>query len=89
VREQLLLKAHQTKGHEARTVRLNAQAQTQIERYLRSIDHDSNQPLFISRANMRFSPNSLVQVFGRIFKAFSRHGNIALNEAQFIWRIKV
>lgn len=69
VREQILLRSHQTKGHEARTVRLNVQAQAEIERYLRTINRSGNEPLFKSKACKRFSANSLVQVFGRLFDA--------------------
>ena len=70
VREQIQLSAAQTKGHTARTVLLNAQVQRELEQYgkhqgVRAI----GSPLFASKAGMAFSPNSLVQVFARIYKA--------------------
>lgn len=69
VRQQILLKPHQTKGRHARTVLLNTQAQDELERYLRGGSRDATQPLFLSKARKRFNPNSLVQVFGRLYDA--------------------
>lgn len=70
VRVQVLLKPHQTKGKHARTVLLNAQAQAEIGRYLRGRARDeADTPLFVSKLAKRFSPNSLVQVFGRLYDA--------------------
>ena len=67
VKDQILLKKHQTKGNEARTVLLNTNAQHEIEIYMRNNKRDKTQPLFISKAGTRFSSNSLCQVFGRIY----------------------
>jgi integrase/recombinase XerD len=67
VREQVLLRAHQTKGHEARSVLLNTQAQAELERYLRNVSRKGDEPLFISKALKRFSANSLCQVMGRLY----------------------
>ena len=69
VREQILLKAHQTKGRHARTVLLNTQAQMELERYLRAEHSGADSPLFTSKVNKRFSANSLVQVLGRLYDA--------------------
>ncbi len=69
VREQVLLKPHQTKGRHARTVLLRAQAQAEIDRYLRGRTQEADWPLFVSKLGKRFSPNSLVQVFGRLYDA--------------------
>lgn len=69
VREQIMLKPHQTKGRHARTVLLNQLAQAELERYLRGRQVDSSEPLFTSKVGKRFSPNSLVQVFGRLYDA--------------------
>ena len=69
VRELVLLKPHQTKGRHARTVLLNAQAQAEIDRYLRGSMQEADRPLFVSKLGKRFSPNSLVQVFGRLYDA--------------------
>jgi integrase/recombinase XerD len=69
VRDQIMLKPHQTKGRHARTVLLNSLAQAEIERYKRGRDVEAQQPLFKSKVGKRFTPNSLVQVFGRLFDA--------------------
>ena len=69
IRDQILLRAHQTKGNKARSVLLNANARDEIQRYLRHDERDRNKPLFTSKAGVRFSPNSLVQAFGRIYRA--------------------
>jgi integrase/recombinase XerD len=69
LRDQIMLKPHQTKGRHARTVLLNSLAQAEIERYLRGRDAEAQQPLFKSKVGKRFTPNSLVQVFGRLFDA--------------------
>lgn len=69
VRDQIMLKPHQTKGRHARTVLLNTLAQAEIERYKRGWDVEAHEPLFVSKVGNRFSANSLVQVFGRLFDA--------------------
>lgn len=69
VRDQIMLKPHQTKGRHARTVLLNSLAQSEIERFLRDRDGQGYEPLFVSKVGKRFSSNSLVQVFGRLFNA--------------------
>ncbi len=69
VRDQIMLKPHQTKGRHARTVLLNSLAQAEIERYMRGRNAEAHEPLFKSKVGKRFSANSLVQVFGRLFDA--------------------
>ena len=69
IRDQILLRAHQTKGNKARSVLLNANARDEIQRYLRRDERERHKPLFTSKVGSRFSPNSLVQVFGRIYRA--------------------
>ena len=70
VREQIQLSAAQTKGHKARTVLLNAQVQRELAVYGKA---QGGRPigatLFESKVGAAFSPNSLVQVFARIYKA--------------------
>lgn len=70
VREQIQLSAAQTKGHTARTVLLNAQVQRELAVYGK---HQGTRvtgaSMFKSKAGAAFSPNSLVQVFARIYKA--------------------
>ena len=60
----------QTKGNNGRTVLLNAQAQTEIAIYARTLKQPTPyDPLFRSRLGKRFSANSLCQVFLRIYDA--------------------
>jgi integrase/recombinase XerD len=68
VREQILLRAHQTKGNEARTVLVNAQAQAELERFLHGIGRNGAEPLFVSKVGKRFSANSLCQVMGKLYE---------------------
>ena len=70
VREQIQLTAAQTKGHTARTVLLNAQVQRELAVYGKAQGtRVICAPLFESKVGTVFSPNSLVQVFARIYKA--------------------
>ena len=69
VRPQIQLSAAQTKGHKARTVLLNAQVQRELAAYGRAQETTAGGgPLFSSKASTAFSPNSLVQVFARIYR---------------------
>jgi len=68
VRDQIQLTAAQTKGSEARTVLLNTQAQAELARYINRIARRGAEPLFVSNAGLQFTANSLVQVFGRIYR---------------------
>ena len=68
VKSQIRLAKHQTKGGEARTVLLNAQAQEELRLYARTLARPGEQPLFVSKWGKAMSPNSLVQVFGRFYK---------------------
>lgn len=68
VRSHIQLKAAQTKGDTARTVLLNALAQSEIADYVRSLNEPKGpDPLFRSRVGKQFSANSLCQVFLRIY----------------------
>ena len=69
VRDHIRLSAKQTKGGEARTVLLNAQAQEELRLYARTLARKGNQPLFVSKWGKRMSSNSMVQVFGRFYRA--------------------
>jgi len=70
VRDQIQLSAAQTKGHKARTVLLNVQVQRELAGYGRTQGTGAgSSPLFSSKVGTAFSPNSLVQVFARIYKA--------------------
>jgi integrase/recombinase XerD len=68
VKDSIRLSSAQTKGSEARTVLLNAQAQEELRVYARTLSRTGYQPLFVSKWGKAMSPNSLVQVFGRFYK---------------------
>lgn len=68
VKAQIRLSKDQTKGSEARTVLLNAQAQEELRIYARTLSRTGEQPLFVSKWGKAMSANSLVQVFGRFYK---------------------
>jgi integrase/recombinase XerD len=68
VKAQIRLTKDQTKGCEARTVLLNAQAQEELRLYSRTLSRKGQEPLFVSKWGKAMSPNSLVQVFGRFYK---------------------
>ncbi len=68
VKDSIRLSKDQTKGSEARTVLLNAQAQEELRMYARTLSRTGEQPLFVSKWGKAMSPNSLVQVFGRFYK---------------------
>jgi integrase/recombinase XerD len=68
VKEQIRLSSTQTKGSEARSVLLNAQAQEELRIYARTLSRTGDEPLFVSKWGKAMSPNSLVQVFGRFYK---------------------
>jgi integrase/recombinase XerD len=67
VKPQVRLDRTQTKGNESRTVLLNAPAQEELRQYARTLQRKGEQPLFVSKCGRQMSPNSLVQVFGRIY----------------------
>lgn len=68
VRDNIRLNKHQTKGHEARTVLLNAAAQEELRLYARTLSRKGEQPLFVSKCGKQMCANSLVQVFGRFYR---------------------
>ncbi len=68
VKDSIRLTKDQTKGSEARTVLLNAQAQEELRVYARTLTLKGEQPLFVSKWGKAMSANSLVQVFGRFYK---------------------
>ena len=68
VKEQIRLSSAQTKGAEARTVLLNANAQEELRLYARTLVRKDDDPLFVSKWGTEMSANSLVQVFGRFYK---------------------
>jgi len=71
VHSEIRLAPDQTKGGSARTVVLNRKLQKVLAEYYNHLPkHDSDFPLIYSQKSYKsFSPNSLCQVFGRIYDA--------------------
>ncbi len=69
VRDHIRLSAKQTKGSEGRTVLLNERMQDELRLYARTLTRKGSQPLFVSKWGQQMSANSLVQVFGRFYRA--------------------
>ena len=69
VRDHIRLSVKQTKGGEGRTVLLNERVQDELRLYARTLTRKGCQPLFVSKWGKQMSPNSLVQVFGRFYRA--------------------
>lgn len=69
-RDQLRLNSFQTKGGFARTVFMNRQLQREIRRYLDSLPAlpDPESALLLSQKGGPFSPNTLCQLFGELFR---------------------
>lgn len=69
VREQIFLKADYTKGNHSRSVfvskLLSKELKTYLENITRSFEPDS--PLLITQKGQAFSPNTLCQLFGRLY----------------------
>ena len=67
-RDHIRLNKYQTKGAEARTVLLNAQAQEELRAYCKTLTRRGNEPLFVSKWGTQMCANSVVQVFGRFYR---------------------
>lgn len=68
IRDSFYLKADQAKGHKGRTVYLtNKQLKKNLQAYLEERKDDRNRHLFKSQKTA-FTPNSLQQVFKRLYK---------------------
>lgn len=79
IRNEVLLKADQTKGHEARVVVLNEKMRNQITHYLKRNYKTTNlaavayaaspcKPLFYTQKSIGFSPASLTQYFFHMYR---------------------
>lgn len=68
VKDHIRLSSAQTKGGEARTVLLNAQAQEELRIHARTLARTGVEPLFVSKCGKQMCANSLVQVFGRFYR---------------------
>ena len=72
MRSVIQLTAAQTKGREARTVRLSTQLQTELAAYLRTLPKElktANQPLVINKLGTAFSANGLCQLMLKLYDA--------------------
>jgi integrase/recombinase XerD len=70
VREQLRLRAEITKGGHARVVFLNEKLRREIERYRTDcpVDRDADAPLLMTQKKTVFSPNTLCQLLGQLYR---------------------
>lgn len=69
IRDQIQLRADQTKGDQARTVLINSQLKAELDRYVKTIDQkvDPKRPLISSKTGKRFSANGLCQRFLQLY----------------------
>ena len=69
IRNEIQLRADQTKGDEARTVLVNSQLQAELDRYVKSLNVrlDQKRPLIASKTGKRFSANGLCQRFLQLY----------------------
>ncbi|CCG42845.1 tyrosine-type recombinase/integrase [Magnetospirillum molischianum] len=69
IRDQIILRAETTKRAEARAVFVNGKLRREFERYLSVFPtRDRNSPFLMTQKDTAFSPNTLCQLFGRIYK---------------------
>ena len=70
IKEEIRLKAEQTKGKHPRTVYVNERMRKELALYIRTLNiTDTTKPLFYSQKKEGFSPNSLAQYFFYLYKA--------------------
>jgi integrase/recombinase XerD len=70
VRDQIALKAAYTKGKEARVVFVSQKLRRELERFRRNyhLIGEPTAPLLITQKRTAFSPNTLCQLFGQLYK---------------------
>lgn len=69
VRDQIILRAETTKTAEARAVFVNGKLRREFERYQSCYTNgDRGRPFLMTQKDTAFSPNTLCQLFGRIYK---------------------
>jgi len=70
VREQLRLRAEITKGGHARVIFLNDRLRREIERYRTDWpkDREGDAPLLMTQKRTAFSPNTLCQLMGQLYR---------------------
>lgn len=67
-KSQIHLQVHQTKGHKKRTVMVSQKLQKELQDYKAQVDMKKGDGYLIpSQKQGRFSPNTLVQLLGRIY----------------------
>lgn len=76
VREQLRLRAEITKGGHARVVFLNEKLRREIERHRTDWpeDRDADAPLLLTQKRTAFSPNTLCQLIGQLYRSAGLDG---------------
>ncbi|MBE0533315.1 MAG: site-specific integrase [Rhodospirillales bacterium] len=69
-REQIILKAAYTKGHQARTVFVSDKLRRELRRYQSSFETTlpNDAPLLKTQKNTAFSANTLCQLFGELYR---------------------
>ena len=69
-REQIILKAAYTKGHQARTVFVSDKLRRELRRYRAVLPETlvSEAPFLRTQKNTAFSPNTLCQLFGELYR---------------------
>lgn len=69
-RDQIMLKAAYTKGHQARTVFVSQKLKRELSRYRVSLAEDirSDAPLLKTQKNSAFSANTLCQLFAELYR---------------------
>ncbi len=69
IKEEIRLKADQTKGKYARTVYLNARSQKEIAQYIKLLKiRDVQKPLFYTQKRDGFSANTMTQYFHFLYR---------------------
>ncbi len=69
-RDQIMLKAAYTKGHQARTVFVSDKLRRELRRYRTVLPETlvSDAPFLKTQKNTAFSPNTLCQLFGELYR---------------------
>jgi integrase/recombinase XerD len=70
IRDQIILRAETTKTAEARVVFVSTKLNREFERYLTACpaSDDRNAPFLMTQKDTGFSPNTLCQLFGHIYR---------------------
>ena len=75
VKEEVRLRAQQTKGNHARTVYMGARIRKELAQYLATVNTtDKSKPLFYTQKRAGFTANTLTQHFFHLYKAAGIEG---------------